>query len=58
MTTITRRILKQGVEAIRVAKKVMNIDHMPYRGEAATLAQMRLFDSPDKSKRMQDFLAK
>jgi enoyl-CoA hydratase len=58
VATITRRILKQGIEAVRVAKRVMNIDHMPYRGEAATLAQMRLFDSPDKTKRMQDFLAK
>jgi enoyl-CoA hydratase len=58
VATITKRILKQGIEAVLVAKRVMNIDHMPYRGEAATLAQMRLFDSADKQKRMQDFLAK
>lgn len=55
---VARRIVEQGVEAVQLAKRVMNLDENHYLGEAATLAQSHLFTTQDKDRRMAEFLEK
>ncbi|MGD8604999.1 MAG: enoyl-CoA hydratase/isomerase family protein [Anaerolineales bacterium] len=56
--TVARRILKQGAEAIAIAKAVMTIEDRSPGFETANIAQAHLFETPEKMQRMKDFLDK